>query len=186
MDPAFEAAHNDLHNLFLAEGEVNGDRKDYNWGMVPGATSDYGRCAFKIDASLRRAEPPDAVKGDIARAMFYMADTYGFNLSSQDRQLFTAWAKQDPPDTWEQTRNQRIAAIQDRDNPFISQYASRFGKTAAAPAATSAQPPAFTCGSKKTCGEMASCEEARFYLTQYGVKSLDRDSDGIPCASLCR
>jgi len=28
--------------------------------------------------------------GDIARTMFYMADTYGFNLSRQDEQLFTA------------------------------------------------------------------------------------------------
>lgn len=148
VDPTFEAAHNDLHNLFPAEGEVNGDRRDYNWGMAPGTTRDYGRCTFKIDASIRRAEPPDAVKGDIARAMFYIADTYGFNLSSQDRQLFTAWAKQDPPDAWEQTRNQRIAALQGRDNPWISQYASRFGKAAATPlsAATSAQQPALTCG----------------------------------------
>lgn len=185
VDPVFEAAHNDLYNLFPAEGEINGDRKDYNWGMAPGAPSGvYGRCAMKIDASLRRAEPPDTVKGDIARAMFYMSATYGFNLSNQDRQLFTAWSRQDPPDAWEQTRNQRIAAIQGRDNPFISQYASTFGKTA--PAAPPASQPALSCGSKKTCGEMSSCEEATFYLTQCGVKSLDRDGDGIPCASLCR
>ncbi len=186
VDPTFEAAHNDLHNLFPAEGEVNGDRRDYNWGMVPGAARDYGRCAFKIDSSIRRAEPPDTVKGDIARAMFYMADTYGFNLSNQDQQLFTAWAKQDPPDAWEQTRNQRIAAIQGRENRFIGQYARLFGKNATATPATPAQKPALTCGSKKTCGEMASCEEATFYLQQCGVKSLDRDGDGIPCASLCR
>jgi hypothetical protein len=32
----------------------------------------------------------------------------------------------------------------------------------------------------------ANCEEATFYLQQCGVKSLDRDGDGIPCASLCR
>jgi len=52
-DPVFESAHNDLHNLFPAEGEVNGDRRDYNWGMAPGVgSSDYGRCAFKIDASI--------------------------------------------------------------------------------------------------------------------------------------
>jgi hypothetical protein len=61
---------------------------------------------------------------------------------------------------------------------LISQYASRFGKTAAAP------PTATT--PTLTCGEMASCEEAMFYLQKCGVKSLDRDGDGIPCASLCR
>jgi deoxyribonuclease-1 len=173
VDPLFEAAHNDLYNLF------------YNWGMIPGAASnDYGRCAFKIDSSLRRAEPPDAVKGDIARAMFYMSATYGFNLSSQDRQLFTAWSRQDPPDAWEQTRNRRIAAIQGRDNPFISQYADRFGKTAVP--STLATKPAFTCGAKTTCSQMHSCDEARFYLTQCGVTRLDGDGDGVPCASLCR
>jgi deoxyribonuclease-1 len=168
---------------------VNGDRRDYNWGMVPGVgSSDYGRCAFKIDASIRRAEPPDAVKGDIARAMMYMSETYGFNLSNQDRQLFTAWAKQDPPDAWEQTRHQRIAAIQGKDNPFISQYAARFGQTATAPtpSVTPAAKPAMTCGIKKTCGEIASCEEAKFHLTECGLTRLDGDGDGIPCASLCR
>ncbi len=182
VDPVFEAAHNDLFNLFPAEGEINGDRKDYSWGMVPGVPSSvYGRCAMKIASDIRRAEPPDIVKGDIARAMFYMSETYGFNLADQDRQLFTAWARQDPPDAWEQTRNQRIAAIQGKDNRFISQYPTIFGKTARAPAAK----PAGSCGAKRTCGEMSSCEEATFYLRQCGVKSLDRDGDGMPCASLC-
>ncbi|MCC8988433.1 MAG: excalibur calcium-binding domain-containing protein [Candidatus Contendobacter sp.] len=33
---------------------------------------------------------------------------------------------------------------------------------------------------------MQSCEEAKFYLTACGVKRLDGDGDGIPCAALCR
>lgn len=186
VDPLFEAAHNDLYNLFPAEGEINGDRKDYNWGMVSGVSA-YGRCAIKIDASSRRVEPPDAVKGDIARTMFYMADTYGFNLSNQDRQLYTAWSHQDPPDSWEQTRNQRIAAIQGRDNPFISQYAAKFGKTAPATSSTATPKATITvrCGTKTTCSQMSSCEEATLYLQQCGVTRLDGDGDGVPCASLC-
>ncbi|MDO9268866.1 MAG: thermonuclease family protein [Methylobacter sp.] len=35
------------------------------------------------------------------------------------------------------------------------------------------------------CKEMASCEEARFYLTQCGLIRLDSDGDGIPCEKLC-
>jgi hypothetical protein len=42
-----------------------------------------------------------------------------------------------------------------------------------------------TCGSKRRCKDMLSCEEARFYLTRCGVTSLDRDGDGVPCESLC-
>lgn len=48
-----------------------------------------------------------------------------------------------------------------------------------------AAPPSFTCSGKRKCGEMASCEEARFYLSTCGVRSLDRDGDGVPCESLC-
>lgn len=59
-------------------------KKTLIWSMVPGAPSGvYGRCAMKIAPDLRRAEPPDPVKGDIARAMFYMSETYGFNTNSQ-------------------------------------------------------------------------------------------------------
>ncbi|MDG4550760.1 MAG: thermonuclease family protein [Candidatus Contendobacter sp.] len=39
---------------------------------------------------------------------------------------------------------------------------------------------------KWSCGQMASCEEARFYLTQCGLSRLDGDGDGRPCNSLCR
>ena len=41
------------------------------------------------------------------------------------------------------------------------------------------------CGNKKRCSQMASCEEAKYYLTQCGVKSLDGNGDGIPCENLC-
>jgi hypothetical protein len=39
----------------------------------------------------------------------------------------------------------------------------------------------FTCAGKTVCKEMTSCAEARYYLTQCGVTTLDGDSDGIPC-----
>jgi len=42
-----------------------------------------------------------------------------------------------------------------------------------------------SCGRKRQCGEMRDCAEARFYLNQCGVKSLDRDDDGIPCETIC-
>lgn len=43
----------------------------------------------------------------------------------------------------------------------------------------------FTCGGKRFCRQMTSCAEARFYLTQCGVRRLDRDGDGRPCESIC-
>ena len=42
-----------------------------------------------------------------------------------------------------------------------------------------------TCAGKRYCKDMDSCDEARHYLTRCGVRSLDRDGDGVPCESLC-
>lgn len=44
----------------------------------------------------------------------------------------------------------------------------------------------FSCEVRKNCGQMSSCEEANFHLEQCGNSRLDRDSDGVPCESLCR
>ncbi len=207
VDPVFETAHNDLHNLFPAVGEVNGDRSNYNWGMISGENRSYGKCNIEVDSSIRRAEPPETVQGNIARTMFYMSHTYGIRLSRQDIQLYSAWNKQDPVDAWELERNGRIEAIQGNRNPFIDGQVydlnkiARFGDIsnediakvqAAAKKATeqaSAAPKVdwgkFSCETKKTCGKMANCEEAFYHLLACGNKRLDRDGDGTPCASVC-
>ena len=63
--------------------------------------------------------------------------------------------------------------------------ASASATATATATATASGSGSFTCGSKRYCREMTSCEEARFYLTQCGVSSLD-GNDGVPCAKLCR
>ena len=118
-DPVFAAAHNDLHNLWPAVGEINGDRSNYRFGMIEGERRAYGRCDFEVDHDLRRAEPPPNIRGDIARISFYMEQTYDVRLSRQQRQLFRAWDRQDPPDAWELERNRRIKAVQGNGNSFV-------------------------------------------------------------------
>lgn len=41
------------------------------------------------------------------------------------------------------------------------------------------------CGHKKYCLEMSSCDEARYYLVQCKVESLDGNHNGVPCETLC-
>ncbi|MBK1617501.1 hypothetical protein CKO42_03335 [Lamprobacter modestohalophilus] len=118
VDETFLAAHNDLQNLIPAVGMINGDRRDYRWGMAPGGQR-YGDCGIRIDSGGRRVQPPDALRGDIARIMLYMRDTYGFRLSRQDERLFEAWSNLDPVDAWELKRHARIARLQGRENGYV-------------------------------------------------------------------
>jgi hypothetical protein len=48
------------------------------------------------------------------------------------------------------------------------------------------EPGGFVCAIRKTCNQMASCDEARFQLESCNNRRLDRDGDGIPCESICR
>jgi len=41
------------------------------------------------------------------------------------------------------------------------------------------------CGNKRSCSEMTSCDEAKYYFEQCGMKFLDGDDDGTPCEILC-
>ena len=45
---------------------------------------------------------------------------------------------------------------------------------------------AMTCGTKTTCRQMTSCDEAKHYLNDCGMSRLDKDGDGVPCEGLCR
>ena len=46
--------------------------------------------------------------------------------------------------------------------------------------------PEVECGTKQTCTEMTTCEEAIAFLRQCKVTRIDGDGDGIPCEKLCR
>jgi len=41
------------------------------------------------------------------------------------------------------------------------------------------------CGTKTSCSEMTSCDEAMYYYETCGLTSLDEDADGVPCDDLC-
>ncbi|WP_286913446.1 MULTISPECIES: endonuclease [unclassified Pseudomonas] len=119
-DPTFRAMEADLFNLYPSVGEVNGDRSNFNYGMVSGVAPQYGQCTTKVDFQQKAAEPRDEVKGLVARTTFYMFDRYQLSMSRQQQQLLMAWDKQHPVSAWEKQRDQRIAQIMGHSNPFVS------------------------------------------------------------------
>ncbi|MDP5142410.1 endonuclease [Rheinheimera baltica] len=119
-DSVFRAMEADLYNLKPAIGEVNGDRSNYRFGVLPSTPAQHGACPVKVDFKQRVFEPAPPVRGDIARIYFYMADKYNLNLSRAQQQLFMAWHKQDPVTTKEQDLNRQTAKEMGHDNPFVS------------------------------------------------------------------
>jgi len=122
----------DLHHLRAEDVTVNGTRgnKDFDNGGT--AVSGCTDCWTDADSF----EPRDAVKGDVARMLFYMAVRYeggdGFNdleLSTVsgsavprigDLDVLLAWNAADPVDAFEMRRNDRIhSQWQGNRNPFI-------------------------------------------------------------------
>lgn len=120
-DALFNKIEADLFNLTYAVGQVNGLRADLPFGMVSQELpAQFGRCDIKIDTKSRKVQPRAAIRGDIARVAFYMADRYNLALSKQDQQLFMAWHRHDPVSAEELTKHQRTATITGRSNPFVT------------------------------------------------------------------
>ncbi|MHA5048775.1 endonuclease I family protein [Streptomyces sp. SD15] len=123
----------DLHHLRPEDVQVNSTRgnKDFDNGgsAVSGAPGSY--------TDSNSFEPRDAVKGDVARMILYMAVRYegddGFaNLEPNDLvtngsvplhgrlSVLKQWNEQDPPNAFEERRNQVIYdTYQHNRNPFI-------------------------------------------------------------------
>ena len=121
-DKIFAAMQSDLHNIVPAIQEVAQDRARFPFGEVEGEERMYGACDMEIDSDEGLAEPPEQVRGDIARAYLYMRGRYGdaLPMNQEDLERYSAWHTEDPPDEWEIERNQLIAAIQGEPNPLVS------------------------------------------------------------------
>ena len=118
----------DLYNLYPAIGAVNAMRSNYRYAMLPSESATFGTCQMKIDESGRRAEPPEASRGSIARSTLYMAASYPqYRLSSAQRQLMEAWDRQYPVDQWECLRAKRIEKIQGNENAFVAEPCRKAG-----------------------------------------------------------
>lgn len=140
-----DTAYTDLHHLRPADRTMNTRRNNRSFDNGTEIFYDNGgsvptECLTSDEWTW---EPPDAVKGDIARMIFYMAVRYeGFKKNGKkimDLEITEAvqsksskeprmgrlstlleWHEQDPVDNWERRRNDIIYRYyQGNRNPFI-------------------------------------------------------------------
>jgi deoxyribonuclease-1 len=123
----FRLMQSDLYNLVPAIGEIRGLKSNRDFGMIPEENQEFGDCDIEI--AFDKVEPPSEIRGDIARIYFYMDRAYpGYDfISKEDHKLFKAWDEQDPVDSWECERAQRIEKIQKNANPFIKKACETAG-----------------------------------------------------------
>lgn len=137
-------AYTDLHNLRPEDTTVNSARGNKFYDV-----SDTNSPGYKFPAHAEALlcstdtdswEPPPAVQGDIARAMFYMATRYRGTASNEPALFLTddthlissttnlmgklgtllAWHAADPVDAVERLRNDRVYSLyQTNRNPFV-------------------------------------------------------------------
>ncbi|MEU2976030.1 endonuclease [Streptomyces hirsutus] len=123
----------DIHHLRPTDVQVNSVRGNKDFDNGGSAVANGGGSLTDSDSF----EPRNAVKGDVARMILYMAVRYeggdgwadlepnnnvnnGSNPYMGRLSVLKAWNEQDPPDAFEQRRNQVIHdSYQHNRNPFI-------------------------------------------------------------------
>lgn len=135
-----DTAYTDLHHLRPADRSVNSARNTRSFDFADETYFDNGGTVpmpCKTSRAKYAWEPPDAVKGDIARMMFYMVVRYegpAYDLELVDYvvpnnnklpilgklSILIEWHNFDPVDDSERSRNQIIfERFQGNRNPFI-------------------------------------------------------------------
>lgn len=115
----FRYMYADMYNLYPAIGAVNYLRAHFSpTQFAPRQKNTFGACAMKI--SHNKMEPPDEVKGLIARTYLYMQAVYPrYSIGEPAESVLKAWAKKYPVTKWECVRAYRIEKVQGNANNFV-------------------------------------------------------------------
>lgn len=138
-----EPMKSDLHHIFPAEIGSNTLRSSYDFGMVSNVDpmSPIAHLGAPAGGGAKVFQPPPGVRGDIARAHFYMVARYKFDSSivqgeaalvfddddnlengrikDAEEVVLRAWHIADPVDDAERARSARVEAYQGNRNPFV-------------------------------------------------------------------
>ena len=136
-------AYSDLHHLRASDWKCNNTRSNYPFGNVSSKTTSNASYDWtqsrRTDNYLQNGvfEPRDSDKGDVARALFYMATRYYNGEGSTGTHLtlttgtdssggkwgyldtLLEWHEQDPVDEFESNRNRLVQTVQGNRNPYI-------------------------------------------------------------------
>ena len=110
---------------------------------------------------------------------YYDAEVYARN------NMLGIWSQPNPIPPWEWRRDQEGSKTKDWTYLYDDTCSVNTLLNNGVSTPTSDGDDGYTCGSKKYCTEMNSCDEAMYYFETCNLNRLDGDNDGVPCESLC-
>jgi hypothetical protein len=120
-----EPMKSDLYHLFPTDVTANSIRANYPFGkVVSNVTWQVGGSKLGNNSSGQIVfEPRDIHKGDVSRSMFYFITRYPVNygnfFTQTQENVFREWNKFDTVGVIESNRNNAIALLQLKRNPYI-------------------------------------------------------------------
>ena len=107
----------DIHNIVPADRSVNTSRGNKFFDEGGSQHSECSECYTDRDSW----EPPDSVKGDVARKLFYMDFRYGdeLDLFWTNKEILFEWSCVDPVTADEVQKNDTAQKFQGNRNPFV-------------------------------------------------------------------
>lgn len=123
-NPEFALMEGDMYNLYPAVWEVNAIRSNFRYMELSTKDSNVKPLQGCADTAVNQTDrsfmPASHTKGELARVYLYFDAVYDkYNLSSAQKQLFTAWSNQYPISANECKRYFLIKGVQKTDNPIL-------------------------------------------------------------------
>jgi deoxyribonuclease-1 len=129
-DGRFARMEADMHNLYPEWQTLVLYRNGRAFGVVQGEDWRFDDCDVEWGNGV--FEPRPIARGNVARSLLYMHDTYRVPLDAATRRMLQSWHRDDPPSRQERLRNDAIQKLQGRRNPWIDRPARQDRQNVAA------------------------------------------------------
>lgn len=115
----------DLYVSLPSETELNRVHSNHQWAELGSKGKKFGTCDFYY--ADKKVQPPQHLKGLIARAYMYVEDVYKVKvISNKNKKLFEIWASY-PPSQDQCQRAKNIMKIQGNENKFETAACKKAG-----------------------------------------------------------
>lgn len=114
-----EALQNDLYNWLPVTAAVHENLVGRTFIDIATELSP-STCDLELSDNVPAAEPPNHLKGDIARRILYLIGRYNISVPDPYLRMLIYWDANDPVSELEYRVSRKIAELQKSDNAFVT------------------------------------------------------------------